>query len=881
MNLLLTFDNNYSQHAGVVMASFLANHTGIHSFYVISDSISEDNQKLLHSIVSSYHCQLSFYFVNVNIVKQFPIGQGTANTYVSIATYFRLFITEVLPESIDRILYLDCDIVIDKSIEEIWHHTFSENHCIYALEEAPVLAANGCKRLHYDTSFSYFNAGVLLIDLKGLRKVYNFPSAINFIKTNDIKFHDQDVLNGMLYDKKQFMPLKYNVMDSFLIKNAKLPERYLHQEEALFQPAIIHFSGPIKPWHRESKNPYTDRYYYYLRQTPWKDYIPVHKYQTLKGKSIYLLKRIAKWLLEAFRIKHYSFISLTYSFIAILLSITTLTSAQNNPSALTDSISKAVKAYPSNSPDLYKALYHIHLLAQKKNTPITYPDYVSGNSNKTIELTITGKEEPLPLSEQTDFNGWTFKITTDETAKNESTLFRMSRNSLGINNTISKTMIDKGDFRNVEELKDGLRILIIHDTTPWTYRHDTPETYFPNGKPGTPWQDWDYTDQRKKYRDDILFIKDGIAQNKPIAPYNTSASSPTYKYVKINDQQSVFKNITLECSSQCKKTIKLLTITNTNNLLISHIKVIIPKDISLYNCSSITLINVTNATIQDYTIENTFSKINQWGYGLDMNNVWNIDIIRMNATTPLWGVIGNNNVNTARLRDCAINRFDIHCYGRDISCGNCIFKNDNYLKEVKDAKYAGNLKEKNYHIYNRFSSLYGTLTYENCTFDGFYPFLTDYAYNIYTGCDVVFRNCTMNIYQSKYAYLFKMGFWGAPTNQRAEHRKRCFHNVQIDGMTFRLNKGISNIYMFYLLDRYDLDRGKIKEKIHYTSSIQLNNIRMEDLSGNSQNDARLKEMNIDSKNIKYAQRVRRFINNKKYEKSYRRIDDGTRIDYHN
>ena len=100
-------------------------------------------------------------------------------------------------------------------------------------------------------------------------------------------------------------------------------------------------------------------------------------------------------------------------------------------------------------------------------------------------------------------------------------------------------------------------------------------------------------------------------------------------------------------------------------------------------------------------------------------------------------------------------------------------------------------------------------------------------------------------------------------------------------MTFRLNKGISNIYMFYLLDRYDLDRGKIKEKIHYTSSIQLNNIRMEDLSGNSQNDARLKEMNIDSKNIKYAQRVRRVINNKKYEKSYRRIDDGTRIDYHN
>ena len=882
MNLLLTFDNNYTQHAGVVIASFLAHHAGQHSFYVISDHISECNQDLLRSITTPHNCQIMFYFVDPDIVRQFPIGKGTANTYVSIATYFRLFITEVLPKSVDRILYLDCDIVVDDAIDEMWHHTFSEGHCIYALEEAPTLACNGCQRLHYDPSLSYFNAGILLIDLTALRKVYNFPSAITFIQSNDIKFHDQDVLNGMLYDKKQFMPLKYNVMDSFLIKNARLPERYEHQREALFHPSIIHFSGPVKPWHRESKNPYTERYYHYLQLTPWKNYSPVRKYQTLKGRGIYTIKLIAKWLLELLHIRYYNFNSLVCSLIMVLLSMTTPTMAQNRHLALTDSINKAVKTYPANSLGLYQALYHIHALAQKNNIHIKYPDHVAGHNDKTIALTITEKTtEPLPLSEKTDFNGWTFKVTTEETATNERALFCLSGTAVAVNSSISKKMIDKGDFSSVEELKDGMKMLIIHDATPWTYRHNTPETYFPNGKPGTPWQDWDYTDQRKKYRDDILLIKDGIAQNKPIAPYDTPASLPICKYVKVSKNLSVFKNITMVCMPQCKKTIKLLTISNTNNLLLSHIKVDIPEDIALYNCSSITLVNVTNATIQDYTINHTFSKINKWGYGLDMNNVWNIAISHMNATAPQWGVIGNNNVNCAYLTDCTINRFDIHCYGRDISCNNCTFRNDNYLKEVRDADYAVDFNEKNYHIYNRFSSLYGTLTYQDCTFDGFYPFLTDYTYNIYAGCDVVFRNCTMTIYQRKYASLFKMGFWGAPDNQRAEHSLRCFHNVMIDGMTFRLNKGISDVYLFYLLDRYDLDRGKIREKIYHTSSLQLNDISMEDLSGHLLNNARLKECNIDASHIKYAQRVRRVVNKQRYGTFSWKKDNGTRIDYYN
>ena len=307
MNILLTFDNGYSQHAGVVITSFLKNNAGSHTLYVISDYISNDNQQLLRKTISSYNCQIEFFFINTDIVKEFPIGKGTANTYVTIAIYFRLFITKVLPDSIDRILYLDCDTIVNEPVDVIWNHKFANGHCILALEETQALAISGCNRLHYPQNYSYFNSGVLLIDLNELRKTYNLKDAIHFIMHNDIKFHDQDVLNGMLYDKKEFMPLRYNVLDSFLKKNAKLPKRYQDQTEALFTPFIIHFSGPVKPWHIESKNPYTSKYYLYLQETPWKGYQPVSKYHTIKERSVYLLKQSIKWLLETMHLRYYSF----------------------------------------------------------------------------------------------------------------------------------------------------------------------------------------------------------------------------------------------------------------------------------------------------------------------------------------------------------------------------------------------------------------------------------------------------------------------------------------------------------------------------------------------------------------------------------------------
>lgn len=311
MNLLLTFDDHYTPHAGVTLYSFLANNPGKHSVYVISDYISERNQSLLRDMCASSGSTIEFCFVKKDDVKDFPIGAGTVNPSLTIATYFRLFMTSVLPKTVEKVLYLDCDIVVDGPLDGLWNTRFEEGRCIAALEESAHTVIDGCKRMGYPLSYAYFNAGVLLAHLERMRAVYSIEKASDFIRKHHVvlKYQDQDVLNAMLYDKKQFIDLEYNVMNTHLIHDVVLPARYEQQRDALLHPKIIHYASPVKPWHTESLNPFTYKYDEYLKQTPWKDEPRSSKCRSTKGKWMFALKQRTKFLLDTLHIKNYRYLT--------------------------------------------------------------------------------------------------------------------------------------------------------------------------------------------------------------------------------------------------------------------------------------------------------------------------------------------------------------------------------------------------------------------------------------------------------------------------------------------------------------------------------------------------------------------------------------------
>lgn len=140
MNIVLTFDDSYVQHASVLIASVCSNNDGLINFFIISDYISEQNVKHINELVYAYKNSVTFIMLDKHSLEKFPIGEGTANTYVSLATYYRLLIPDLIPVEINKVIYLDCDIVVMVTylicgtmmfLKFVWQHWKNNLHYVF------------------------------------------------------------------------------------------------------------------------------------------------------------------------------------------------------------------------------------------------------------------------------------------------------------------------------------------------------------------------------------------------------------------------------------------------------------------------------------------------------------------------------------------------------------------------------------------------------------------------------------------------------------------------------------------------------------------------------------------------------------------------------
>ncbi len=155
-----------------------------------------------------------------------------------------------------------------------------------------------------------------------------------------------------------------------------------------------------------------------------------------------------------------------------------------------------------------------------------------------------------------------------------------------------------------------------------------------------------------------------------------------------------------------------------------------------------------------------------------MNNVWNFYAKQLNAKGN-WGVFGNNNINTALIEDSEINRFDIHCYGRDASFKKVTFVNS----------------------YNQFSSVFGTIRFDKCIFKAFTPVLYEASYNAYSPHELVFNDCVFHLTKKRNA-LVSAGRLTPEENSRMELRDKCWPNVTINRMKVVVDEEVDAFNVF-------------------------------------------------------------------------------------
>lgn len=279
MNIVLATDDNFVQHCGTTIKSITTNNHDVR-FFILTEGLDPQKAKLLKEVVSENGCSLEFLLVPSELVKYFPMSK-MASSHISIATYYRLFITSLLPQEIEKVIYLDCDMIIRGNLDGLWN-TNLDNAPLAAVYQQNEWAdhTNSWGRLGIPREYGYFNAGCLVLNINFLREDNFQQKAIDFINSHFDKIisHDQDVLNALYHKNARVLQCKWNYLPIFwkpIFNKIHFPNRCNYKEEksdSAFYPIVIHFVDKPKPWNYGCVNPYTKEYFKYLAQTPWRNY---------------------------------------------------------------------------------------------------------------------------------------------------------------------------------------------------------------------------------------------------------------------------------------------------------------------------------------------------------------------------------------------------------------------------------------------------------------------------------------------------------------------------------------------------------------------------------------------------------------------------------
>jgi len=270
IKLVFGVDGSYSQHLAVTLVSLLENNPANRfDILVVTLNMAEADRDRIRELVAPFgNAVLRFEPFDIGRFRHFR-----TDGHISHATYLRIFIPEMLPDSVDKVLYLDCDIVVRRDIAPLWDSHIGDN--VLGAVSNPFFVRH--HDLDMPADASYFNAGVLLMNLKRWRELDGTARLIRFIEAHHdhLWAHDQDALNAVFCGGFLELAPAWNFQTSMLwCEPDGLNLEYSEFRRLLSDPAIVHYTTPSKPWHFSNTHPYKATYYEYLAKTPYRDFQP-------------------------------------------------------------------------------------------------------------------------------------------------------------------------------------------------------------------------------------------------------------------------------------------------------------------------------------------------------------------------------------------------------------------------------------------------------------------------------------------------------------------------------------------------------------------------------------------------------------------------------
>lgn len=308
-------DENYAVHLGVGIVSIMENNSSNVTMHILDNNISEVNLNRLKSLEDKYlNLKINFYntsdFFRQNDIDSLIKNQLKDNDFyklLGLAAFSRLFLQDILPSNIEKVLYLDSDTLVLDNLDEIFSNDMDN-----LVSGVVDVMANITKSLYLGSKKStpFINSGVLLINLERWREIDFAGRAIDLINEYPDKnfLHDQNIINIICGDDIDLLSPKFNTMSEFFYvdysKNLKMNEYFdsIDQfysindvDDALKHPVVVHFLSRVwdRPWISQigifnhiPKNPFNKCYHYYKCISPWCDE-PIEKNTKRIWEKIY------------------------------------------------------------------------------------------------------------------------------------------------------------------------------------------------------------------------------------------------------------------------------------------------------------------------------------------------------------------------------------------------------------------------------------------------------------------------------------------------------------------------------------------------------------------------------------------------------------------
>ncbi|MGN0471772.1 MAG: glycosyltransferase family 8 protein [Lachnospiraceae bacterium] len=270
MNICIALNRKYVRYAYVLLTSLFYNNPqyDVH-VYALNDELNDEDNRALGGLCATHHSDWHDMKVNPqDFLKGLPLTEMWSKE-----TLYRLSLIDVIPENVDRILYLDIDMIVAKDIRELYETEFGDKYFV-ATRDIPTVQPIPPEdpryflfRDHDFTDTYYINAGMMLWNLKELRGKYHLSSYMDVAAAHN--FHipvlDQDLLNLVHWGQMKYVdPFQY---DCFTI----ITKRENDEEENGRRPkeaSIIHYAGD-KPWKAGLQNSANEIWWQYAKMTPF------------------------------------------------------------------------------------------------------------------------------------------------------------------------------------------------------------------------------------------------------------------------------------------------------------------------------------------------------------------------------------------------------------------------------------------------------------------------------------------------------------------------------------------------------------------------------------------------------------------------------------